>query len=108
MTDGEAANPGPRPSNWEPRRPIPASRAAILSEKERDKRARMLAEFRVFLDGAPLEALLDGADMCAVALGGFGRCPYSLLPRRLRQDDVTAILAVVDAQRSLTRNLTGV
>ena len=105
MTDGEAANPGPRPSNWEPRRPIPASRAAILSEKERDKRARMLAEFRVFLDGAPLEALLDDADMCAAALEGFGRHLYSLLPRRHRQDYVAAILAVVDSRRSLRRNL---
>ena len=65
----------------------------------------MLAEFRVFLDGAPLEALLDDADMCAAALGGFGRCLYSLLPRRLRNDYAAAILAVVDAQRSLTRNL---
>ena len=65
----------------------------------------MLAEFRVFLDGAPLEALLDDADMCAAALEGFGRYLYSLLPLRHRQDYVAAILAVVDARRSLRRNL---
>ena len=105
-TDGEAANPGPRPPNWEPRRELPAGRAFALSAKERQLRDRLRLEFIEFLGPRELDELLLSPDQLAAALVAFGQYLHGVLPRRPLADFSRTILAVVDQKRSLRRSLT--
>lgn len=87
-----------------PRGELGQGRAA-LSQKEKDKRAAALRDFRTFLGDVDLDVLCAAPARCAAALEAYGRDVYRQVPRRLLGDYLAAVLAVADHRRDLRGRL---
>jgi len=86
------------------RPPLPPNRGAMITEKTRERRARLRAEFAAFVGPRSLATLTEDVGWPNLALKLFGRHLYEAL--RSKNDFAETILAIVDPKRSLGRRMT--